>query len=198
MASKKNRYQEKKTLFTVSQSVYSVTKFVSEFSLVGCELKRIIATLFLFSYLAAAQGTDALLTGVVLDSTGALVSDAKITAHGIVTGVSKTVTSNSAGAYTFVSLLPDDYTIMVEKAGFKKFVLNLLTLRVGDKVEQNLKIEVGAVIETIQVNADAEGVEYLTPTIGGLITEQRLDDLPVPDRNAMNFVLTQNGLVSTT
>ncbi len=160
-------------------------------------MKKLVSALFFFASLAAAQGTDALLTGNVLDSTGALVADAKVTALGIDTGVSKTVMSNSSGAYTFVSLLPGDYRITVERAGFKKYVMDRLTLRVGDKVEQNLQIEVGAVTDTIQVAADAEGVEYMTPTIGGTINQARLDDLPVADRNAMNFVLTQNGLVST-
>ena len=160
-------------------------------------MKKLLSAVFLFSCLAFAQGTDALLTGNVIDSTGAAVADAKITAKGIDTGVIKTVLSNTTGAYTFVSLLPGDYQITVEKAGFKKFVLNRLTLRVGDKVEENLKIEVGAVSETVEVTADAEGVQYLNPTIGGLINTQRLDSLPVADRNAMNFVLTQNGLVST-
>lgn len=160
-------------------------------------MKKLLAAVFLFSCFAFAQGTDALLTGNVIDTTGAVVADAKVTAKGIDTGVVKTVLSNSAGAYTFVSILPGDYQITVEKSGFKKFVLNRLTLRVGDKVEQNLKIEVGAVNETVQVTADAEGVQYATPTLGGLITTERIENLPVSDRNAMQFVLTQNGLVST-
>jgi hypothetical protein len=160
-------------------------------------LKKLVSAVFLFASLAAAQGTDALLTGNVLDSTGALVAEAKITALGINTGVTKTVLSNSAGAYTFVSLEPGDYTVTVEKVGFKKFVLAKLTLRVGDKVEENLRLEVGAATESVQVTADAEGTEYLTPTIGGLINQQRLDDLPVSDRSAIQIVLTQGGLIST-
>lgn len=158
---------------------------------------KLLFGVFLFALLASAQGTDALLTGNVLDASGAVVPDATINAVGIDTGVSKTVKSNSAGAYTFVSLEPGDYSITAQKAGFKKFILGKLTLRVGDKVEENIKLEIGAATESVQVTADAEGVQYLTPTIGGLITEQRLDDLPVADRNAMNFVLTQNGLIST-
>jgi hypothetical protein len=150
-----------------------------------------------FACLAAAQGTDALLTGNVLDASGSVVPDATVVAVGIDTGVSKTVKSNSTGAYTFVSLLPGDYSITVQKAGFKKFVLNKLTLRVGDKVEENLTLEVGVATESVQVTADAAGVQYLTPTLGGLINQERINDLPVADRNAMNFVLTQGGLVST-
>lgn len=153
--------------------------------------------MFLFASLAAAQGTDALLTGNVLDGSGALVGDAKVLALRIDNGVTKTVNSNSAGAYTFVSLLPGDYRISVEKTGFKRFVLDRLTLRVGDKVEMNLRLELGAITESVMVTAEAEGVQYLTPTLGGLITQERLVDLPVSDRNAMNFVLTQGGLVST-
>ena len=161
-------------------------------------MKKLVAAVFVFASLAAAQGTDALLTGNVLDSTGALVGDAKITALGIDTGVTKIVTSNSAGAYTFVSLLPGDYRITAEKPGFKKFVLDKLTLRVGDKVEENLRLEVGTLSESVEVTAATEGIEYLTPTLGGLINQEKINDLPVADRNVMNFVLTQGGLVSTT
>src|SRR5580698_9687410 len=160
-------------------------------------MKKLLAAVLFFASFAAAQGTDALLTGNVLDSTGAIVAEAKITAIGIDTGVLKTVMSNSTGAYTFVSLLPGDYKVTVEKAGFKQFVMDQLTLRVGDKVEVNLRLEVGGVNEVVKVTADAEGVEYLTPTLGGLVTQTQIEALPVSDRNAMNFVLTQGGLVST-
>ena len=160
-------------------------------------MKKLICLSFFFASLAAAQGTDALLTGNVVDSTGSVVGDAKVTALRIDNGITVAVQSNSTGAYTFVSLLPGDYRVTVEKVGFKKYVLDKLTLRVGDKVEENLRLEVGAVTETLQVTADAEGVQYLTPTIGSLLNQQQIMDLPVSDRNAMNFVLTQPGLINT-
>jgi hypothetical protein len=160
-------------------------------------LKKLLLALFLFASLAGAQGTDALLTGNVVDGTGALVADAKIIALGIDTGVTKTVMSNSAGAYTFVSLLPGNYKITAEKAGFRKLVLENLVLGVGDKVEENLRLEVGSVSEAVQVSANPDGVQYLTPTLGGMINEQRLDSLPVSDRNAIQFALTEGGLIST-
>src|SRR5579862_234289 len=159
--------------------------------------KFLFTSFFVFASLAAAQGTDALVTGNVLDASGAVVADARITALRIDTGVSKTAMSNSTGAYTFVSLLPGDYRITAEKAGFKKFVLEKLTLRVGDKVEENLQLEVGAATEAVEVTANAEGVQYLTPTLGSLINQQQIMDLPVSDRNAMQSVLSRGGLVST-
>src|SRR5271154_1020587 len=88
----------------------------------GFQLK-FIAVVFLFASLAAAQGTDAVLTGSVLDSTGAVVPQAAVTALNINTGVATRETSNASGVYLFPALPPGDYNITAEKAGFKKYIL---------------------------------------------------------------------------
>src|ERR1700722_10741790 len=123
---------------------------------------KLLFGVFLFALLASAQGTDAVVTGTVLDPTGAAMPDTSVTALNTDTGVSKTVMSNSSGVYEFPTLPPGPYTLSADKAGFKKFVLGGLTLRTGDHVEQNLKLEVGATTESVQVSATPEGVQYLT------------------------------------
>jgi hypothetical protein len=160
-------------------------------------IMKIIALFMLLASLAAAQGTDALLTGNVVDSTGAHIPDAVVTALNINTGVSTTEHSNASGVYLFPVLPPGEYRIVTEKAGFKKNVLDRLTLRTGDHVEQNLAMQLGVVTETVQVEANAEAVNYLTSSQGGLLSASRIEDLPVAGRNVMDLVLTQPGVVGT-
>jgi len=146
---------------------------------------------------AAAQGTDALLTGTVVDASGAHIPDAVVTALNINTGVLTTEKSNASGVYLFPVLPPGDYRIVSEKSGFKKQVLDRLTLRTGDHVEQNLRMEVGVVTETVTVSAASEDVNYLNSSQGGLLSSTRLQDLPVAARNVMDLVLTQPGVIGT-
>jgi len=156
-----------------------------------------IAVFVFVASTAFAQGTDALLTGNVLDSTGAHVPDARVTALNLHTGVSVSEISNSSGVYLFPVLPPGDYSIVAEKPGFKRFALDKLTLRTGDHVQQNLTLEVGGITETVQVEANSEAVNYLTSSQGGLLNTSRLEDLPVAGRNVMDLVLTQPGVVGT-
>jgi hypothetical protein len=156
---------------------------------------KLLLGVFLFALLASAQGTDAVVTGTVLDQAGAAMPDTLVTALNTDTGVSKTVKSDSAGIYEFPTLPPGTYTISANQKGFKEYVLGGLTLRTGDHVQQNLKLEVGATTESVQVTATAEGVQYLTASQGGLVNATRIEDLPVNSRNAMDFVATQAGVV---
>jgi len=158
---------------------------------------KLLAVCLLAVSLAGAQGTDALLTGTVLDASGAHVPTAKVTALNLNTGVAVTEASNSSGVYLFPVLPPGDYSITAEKAGFKRFALDKLTLRTGDHVEQNLTLEIGGLTETVQVEANSEAVNYLTSSTGGLLSTTRLMDLPVTGRNVMDLVLTQPGVVGT-
>jgi hypothetical protein len=156
---------------------------------------RFVSGLFVFVSLAAAQSTDAVVSGTVVDPSGASVPGASVRALNINTGVATTVVSNASGIYQLSALPPGDYRISAEMSGFKKLVLNDQTLRVGDRVTLDLKLEVGQPAESVEVTADSEAaISYITTSVGGVINQQRVQDLPVSSRNAMDLVLTQAGL----
>ncbi len=158
---------------------------------------KLIAAGILFASLAAAQGTDAVLTGSVLDSTGAVIPEASVTALNLNTGVATKEVSNASGVYLFPVLAPGDYTITAEKSGFKIYKLERLTLRTGDNVQQNLTLDVGGSTETVQVVANSEAVNYLNSSQGGLLSTTRILDLPLASRNTMDLVNSQAGVVGT-
>src|SRR5262249_24427855 len=84
-----------------------------------------------------------------------------------------------------------------EKEGFKPLDLNETTLRVGDHLQQNLTLQLGAATERVQVTADSDSVNYLTSSQGGLLNSTRIQELPVSSRDAMELVGTQPGIVLT-
>jgi Carboxypeptidase regulatory-like domain/TonB dependent receptor len=160
-------------------------------------LRTLLSIAVLLASVAWSQGTDAVVSGNVLDATGATTPAAAITAVNLNTGVKTMVTSNASGVYLFAALPPGDYRISAEKEGFKQLVLNQTTLRAGDHLEQNLVLDVGATKDSVQVIANSDSVNYLTSSQGGLLNSQRIQDLPVSGRNAMELVATQAGLVAT-
>ncbi len=160
-------------------------------------MKLRLTLFFLLTPVLGAQGNDAVVSGNVLDSSGAAIPTTAIKAVNLNTGVQTMVTSNTSGVYLFAALPPGDYRLSAEKDGFKTLVLNQTTLRAGDHLEQNLVLSVGTTKESVEVVANSDSVNYLTSSQGGLLNSQRIQDLPVSGRNAMELVATQAGLVST-
>jgi hypothetical protein len=144
-----------------------------------------------------AQETNAVVTGNVLDATGSQVPDAVITATNVNTGVMASQKSNASGVYTFLTLQPGEYRFTAEKTGFRKLTVEHIMLRTGDRMTQNLSLQVGAISEEVQVTADAEAINYLNTTQSSLITTRRIGELPTFGRNVMDFVSTTPGLVTT-
>src|SRR5262245_17635259 len=144
-----------------------------------------------------AQSTNASLTGVVTDKAEAIVSGATVTGQNVKTGVVTTTTTNGAGVYVFPSLQPGDYRVTAEKPGFKKLAYNEVVLDLSARVTLNFTLEVGAITETVvEVNASLDAQLTIgTNSVGGVINGQRVQELPLPGRNALDLVLTQAGLV---
>src|SRR5207248_2997747 len=91
-------------------------------------LSGIFLVFLLFTSLLSAQGTEAVLSGNIIDSSGAVVIGATVTATNIQTGVATVTKSNSSGVYLFASLPPGSYRLASEAAGFKKLVVDQTTL----------------------------------------------------------------------
>jgi hypothetical protein len=110
------------------------------------------------------------------------------------TGIKSSVVSNASGVYLFAALAPGEYRFSAEKEGFKRLDLNATTVRVGDRLQQNLQLQLGG---TAEVAANTDSVNYLSASPGGERNTQRIQDLPVSGRNVMELVETQPGLVLT-
>jgi hypothetical protein len=137
--------------------------------------------------LAVAQ-TSGAITGEVKDSSGALVAEATITVTDQGTLAVRTTTSNEAGIYNFPALLPATYSVRVEKQGFRPMVENNIILHVQQTARIDVTLEVGQVTDTIQVNAEAVLLNTEDATVGTVIENKRIVDLPLNGRNFLQLI----------
>jgi hypothetical protein len=141
--------------------------------------------------LGQTQSNAADLQGVVRDQSGAVVNGATVTARNVGTNTTKTTTSNDDGGYLIVNLVPGDYEVTVEAANFKKSVLPDVKLTVGQRADLDIALEVGQVSEVVTVSgATAELVETSKTAIATTVDLQRIENLPINERNYLAFALT--------
>jgi hypothetical protein len=141
-----------------------------------------------------AQSTDASMTGVVIDPSGAAVGGAAVTISNTRTGVATRTVSNETGSYSFPSLQPGTYRLQVEKTGFGITVLNGLVLEVGARVAREVALSLGTTADVVEVVAGVDSpMAYATSSISGVITERKVLELPVSSRNALNLTTTMAG-----
>ena len=156
---------------------------------------RILCLLLFSTCLAVAQSTNATLSGTVTDSTDALVPGAKVSVRHTKTGVQNRTESNAAGVYLFASLPPGPYEVTVERTGFTKVQVTDLILEVGGRTTRNVVLQVGNVAETLEVRAESISLNVATSSVGGVISGENITTLPLIDRNTLELVYTQAGVV---
>jgi outer membrane receptor for ferrienterochelin and colicin len=123
------------------------------------------------------------ITGTVVDSSGAAVPSAEIEARNVGTSAATTTRTNDAGVYTVPFLLPGTYTVKATAPGFKQAVRANIEVHTGDRVQADLKLEVGAVNESVSVTAEAEQLRTATASMGQTINSTEARDLPIMGRN---------------
>ena len=138
-----------------------------------------------------AQSNAADLQGFVKDASGAVIPNASVTARNPLTNVSRTTTTNDEGLYRIVNLPPGDYEITVEAPNFKKAVLTKVTITVGQRADVDVSLETGQISESVTIsNATAEIIETSKTAIATTIDQQRIENLPINERNYLAFALT--------
>ena len=143
---------------------------------------------------AFAQLPTATVLGAVKDSSGAVVPGAALTARNVETGQTRTATSAGDGSYRFAALPVGNYEVRVEQSGFQAAVRSGLTLTVGQEAVVNFTLEVGAVTQTIAVTGEAPLVNTTSGSLGGLVDERKVADLPLNGRNFIDLTMLQPGI----
>ena len=143
---------------------------------------------------AYAQLPTATILGTVKDASGAVVPEAKLTAKNTGTGQSRITTSAADGSYRFPAMPVGTYEIRAEQSGFQAEVRTGLTLAVGQEAVVNFSLQVGAVEQTVAVTAEAPLVNTTSGSLGGLVDEQKVADLPLNGRNYVDLGLMQLGV----
>jgi len=126
--------------------------------------------------------------GTVTDATGAVIPGATVTLLNVDTGVSKSLTTNQAGLYDAVSILPGRYRITFSKEGFEKLVRDGVTLGVGAPLSVDAQMTVGTAQQQISVEAEATLLKTETGEQSTTLTTDVMTQLPNLGQNWANFM----------
>ena len=155
----------------------------------------VIVSFVSFEAVALAQG-NAVLTGTVTDAQGAVVAGAKVTATNVATNIANDTQSNGEGLYRFPTLPVGNYKMLVEAPGFRSTNVDNVILTVGQTVTQNVKLEVGAPSETVNV---LSGGEQLTQpaesSVSTLLNQTAWQNFPLENRDTNEFLDLMPGAV---
>ncbi len=143
--------------------------------------------------LSAQEGTAAL-NGRITDPGGLAIDGAKIQAVNVNTNASYASESNEVGLYTFPTLPPGTYRISVQKQGFEQIVKPGVELHVSDVIAINFALAVGSVTQSVTVEAGAPLVETTASSLGSLVNDQKITELPLNGRNYLDLSLLQPGV----
>lgn len=156
---------------------------------------RLLALSLTLAYSLAAQTTGtATLTGAVTDSTGSIVPSAKVTVMNTATGVLSNTVTTAEGTYYIPSLNPGSYRLTIEAAGFKQYVRDGIVLRTAEQPRIDVQLEVGNVLEVVNVTGTAPLLETETSGSGMVLEGQTIVKLPVLQKAFNRIVLYTPGM----
>jgi hypothetical protein len=148
---------------------------------------RIVGVGALAAALAYAQAPVGEITGSVTDPSGAVVTGAKVTVTNPATNLTRSADTNDAGVYSIPALLPGVYNVRVEKTGFSAQVRNDVNLQVGQVLGLNFTLQVGNVAEVVEVTGGAPVLETESTSVGTVIENKRIVELPLNGRNYLQL-----------
>ena len=144
---------------------------------------RSLFLLLLFAGLLCGQATEGTILGSVTDPTGAAVPNAPVRVTNTLTGAGRNTTTNDSGEYVVTNLPLGEYTVSAEVTGFKKSVHPPVPMTVKARVRVDLRLEVGETSQSVEVTVATPLIKTDTAEVGGVVSRQVLQDVPVFGRN---------------
>jgi hypothetical protein len=146
---------------------------------------------------AWSQGGTAAITGTVSDTSGAVLPGVEVTATNTGTGIGRAVITNEAGAFVLPNLPVGPYRLQASLAGFRSFAQTGIVLQVNSSPVVNIRLEVGTVTQSIEVQANASMVETRATGVGEVIDNNRIAELPLVGRQVQDLVVLAGAAVQT-
>ena len=158
----------------------------------------LLASVAIFSISVYAQTTNGSIVGTVSDSTGAVVPGVSVVAINEDTGAQRTTVSSDQGSYNFDLLQVGRYTVEAELTGFKKARVTNVLLQVDQTVRLPLKLEVGEMTQTVDVQSEVALVKTDQSDVGAVIESKKILELPLNGRQFMQLATLAPGTMSVT
>src|SRR3984893_12029009 len=163
---------------------------------------RLTLTVIALIALAAAPGTAQAFRGTILgtvtDATGAVVSGAKVTVRNTDTGLTREVTTADDGNFSAPELPVGNYSVTVEKTGFKSGLVSDIHLEASSQRRADVSLQPGAITEQIEVSAESlPQIETESDTLGGTLTSSEIGNLAVNGRDYTKLICLNPGIAGS-
>ncbi|HXT23369.1 MAG TPA: carboxypeptidase regulatory-like domain-containing protein [Candidatus Eisenbacteria bacterium] len=152
----------------------------------------------LFAPTAFSQQITGSIRGTVADPSGGVVQGASVNAKQTETGLTRTTTTDRAGAYVLLELPVGHYQLQVEAKGFQRYLQQGITLNVNETATIPVHLVIGAETQEVQVTADAQIIQDTVTSLGKPVLEREILDLPLDGRNFSQLGTLQPGVVPLT
>src|SRR5215475_11934502 len=146
--------------------------------------------------LPVAAQTFGEISGLVTDASGSIVVHATLTVTNPLTGYVRNTTSNAAGNYSFPSLPPGLYDVRAEMQGFQTEIRSGIELQVQQTARIDFGLNVGSVSQTVEVQGGAPLVNSENATVGTVIEQKRIEDLPLNGRSFVSLIALSPNVIS--
>ena len=153
------------------------------------------ACTLLVSLAAFSQGSAGRILGSVTDQSGGVVAGAMITVLDVQRGITRTLTADQSGEYVAPSLLPGTYTVRAEFKGFKTVERQKIVLEVNQDIRVDLSLEPGEQAQTITVTEQLPLIETTNATLGGTLSNETMNELPMMGRSYQNLLTLRPGMM---
>ncbi len=156
-----------------------------------------LITLLLAASLAYAQNPYGRITGHITDSAGAHIPNATLTILNTQTNARAAATTNATGVFDVPNLNPGIYRLTVQLTGFKTYNRGPIELRIGEVLNVDVPLELGNLSESVTVESQASQLEESTASLGQVVDNRRIQELPLPGQNPMYLTLMTPGVITT-
>src|ERR1700722_12165550 len=155
------------------------------------------ATILLLPALCFAQDATGRITGTISDPQGAVLPAVHVTVTNIATQVARDTTTGHDGVYQVLALPIGNYKVTAEHEGFRTVLSDQYKLLINQTLRADIRMEVGAESQTVDVGAEAAPVETVNPTLGQSITGRALTNMPLNGRDMLDLALLQPGVTES-
>lgn len=160
-------------------------------------LGLIVATLVLAATALVAQTFRGTILGTVTDPSGALVAQANVTVKNVNTGLERTTQTSTDGSYRVTELPIGTYTVTVAQSGFQTSVTSNVSVDVAGERRVDVALKTGQVSEKVQVSGEELQVETTSTELGGTLTDQTIQNIPVNGRDYTKLIYLNPGVAGS-
>ena len=163
----------------------------------GIATRFALLILIIGGMVSAVRGqSSATLNGTITDSSGAGIPNTVVTATNQGTGVESVTRTDDAGAYLFPSLPIGSYRLDVKVSGFQSATVTNLRLEVASTLTQNIQLKVGQASQVVEITAESGAIETTTNSIGQVVNDKYVQDIPLNGRHFTDLSLLTPGTVT--